>query len=161
MLEGALASPEFSINQAVNPARGTSYESRAISFEGGGDTAKRSPLDVLRPEQVLIDETVAVAADGHYSKEFELPSDRPVRIIAEGVQGTGNGFSVHCVEPHELSKLKARQQFRYLPDLGARKFQKFDHTSRLPAGRYVIVVTNTENWFFTMQVRIRIVINPK
>lgn len=127
----------------------------------GGDTARRSPLDVLRSEQVVVDETAAVSAGGRAIYRVTLPSDRPVRVIVEGVQSTANGFSVYCVGVEEVKKMTSGERFSYYPALTSQKVQKFDHTSRLPAGEHAVVVSNSENWFFTMQVRIRIVVDPK
>lgn len=139
----------------------TKSDRASSSNPEGGDTARRSPLDALRSEQVLVDETVAVGPGGHYVNRFVLPSSRPVRVIAEGVQATTSGFAIHCVDAHGLAKLKSGEKFECVTDLSTRKIQKFDHTSRLPKGEHIIVITNSENWFYTMQVRIRIILDPQ
>lgn len=127
----------------------------------GGDTARHSPLDALRDEQVFLDETVVVSAGGSQMRGFRLPSDRPVRVIAEGVRDTAKGFTVYCMTPADWKVMQSGKRFEYFTALSAPKIQKFDHTARLAAGEYCIVVSNTENMLNSMQVHLRIVIDPK
>lgn len=135
--------------------------SAASPQAGPVDTSSSRVTDMLRDEQVIVDETLAVDAGGHQMRGFSLPSDRKIRVVAEGVSHTAKGFSVNCVNPDQWEKLTAGKQFTCALGLSGEKVQAFDKIERLPAGDWGIVISNTENMLNTMQVRLRIIADPK
>lgn len=133
----------------------------AASPPAGVDTSTPHLTDLLRNEQVLVDETTAISAGGLHSYTFSLPSSRPVRVVVDGVRETAKGFDVRMVRPEELEKVQSGREFRHIPDLSGLKVQSMDKTARLSPGQWALVVSNTQNIMNTMQVRIRVIADPK
>jgi hypothetical protein len=122
-------------------------------------TQPGSLLHISSP-QVIFDEEIAVDAGGWQSRSFTLSSTQAIQVVAEGKTHTDNGFSLYVMAPSELQNFRQETAFRHIPDFEGLKVRSLSRTATLPAGTWVVVVANTENYLNTMAVKLRVVGDP-
>lgn len=115
----------------------------------------------VRTPQVVIDEEMAIDADGWQARGFSLPSPRPVQVTAQGIKHTDKGFRVFLMDSAQLKNFKEKNEFRHIPSFEGLKIRSYSHTGELPAGSWVAVVVNSENIINSMVVKLKIVVDPK
>lgn len=131
---------------------------RAFSPGGGGGGAVRR---ALRGQQVIADEQIVVPAGGAQMHGFEFPSARPLLVEVTGVADASKGFSVYLMNAGEWEKFRAGKEFRHLPAFQGLKVTSFRKVATVPAGKYGVVIQNSENILTSMTVRVRIVADPE
>jgi hypothetical protein len=122
---------------------------------------QRAAAAVLRGEQVLVDEEVAVSADGWQDRSISLASEREIAVVAEGRKHTDKGFNVYVIGDESFPAFQAKKEFRHVSAFQGLKTRSFGHTGRLPAGRWHVVVVNSENIMNTMVVHLKVTADPK
>jgi len=127
---------------------------------GLSDDPHKAPIDALRAPQVVVNETISIPASGHQGRGFSIPDSRAVKVEVVGVRDTAKGFSVNLISPDEWGNISNGREFTRLAAFHGLKVSGMNETTRLPAGRYMIVVSNTQNIFNSMEVSLKITIDP-
>jgi hypothetical protein len=109
---------------------------------------------------VIVDEELAVDADGWQSRGFNLPSAHPIQVSADGLKHADKGFTVYVMEADQLDKFRNGDTFQHIPSLQGLKVRSYRETATLPAGSWIVVVRNSENILNTMVVHLRVVVDP-
>jgi hypothetical protein len=123
--------------------------------------ASEGPRPLLAPSpQVIVDEELAVDADGWQARSFTLASAHPIQVSAEGRSHADKGFSVYVMTSGELDHFRNKETFRHIPTLEGLKVRSFKKTATLAPGSWTVVVFNSENILNTMVVRLRVVAAP-
>ena len=137
---------------------GISAKLGKLSGRGADGTA--SPADVMRSPQVVCDETLTIGSGGSQGRGFELPSARPVQVEITGIRDTAKGFSVFCIDPADFERFSAGQKVPVLAAFRGQQVSSMKETHRMAAGRYMIVVNNSQNILNSLQVKLRITVDP-
>ena len=122
--------------------------------------AETAEINIRQP-QVIFDEEMAIDAGGWQSRGFSLSAARPVQLSVQGVQHTDKGFRVYLMPADEVANYRARDEFRHMPGFQGLKVRRFSHTETLPAGRWAVLIANTENIFNGMIVSAKVTVDPK
>lgn len=125
-----------------------------------GMKAESSPLDALRHRQELCNERLSVPASGAQARSFSLSAGTAVEVEIVGVRDTAKGFTVYLMTPADWNQYAAGKPFEVYRDFQGRKVTTMKDTKRLPAGKYMLAVINSENIINSMEVDLRIVANP-
>lgn len=118
------------------------------------------PPAIVRRQEVVIDEEVAIPQGSAQSRTFTLRAPRSVRVSAEGRKHSDKGFSLYVIPENQWEAFKLGGQFQQLDAFHGLKVRQISRTSAVPAGRWTVVVHNSENMMRTAIVRVRVVIDP-
>jgi hypothetical protein len=132
---------------------------------GAAGFATAIGLDRLRSAlatpQVLVDEDVAVNANGWHVRGLTLTEPHSIQVVAEGKAHADRGFSVHVMSASEFDdKFLKKKPFHALPSFEEIKVKSFAHTETLPTGTWDVVVQNSEGGSGTMTMHLKIVSDP-
>lgn len=132
-----------------------------VAADVGPQSDTTHPSDIVRNPQVVADETVVIGAGGHKMWQFTLPSARPVKVEIKGLRDTAKGFSVNCIPPSQWDNLSSGREFRALNAFTASgAVSSLNETHRMPAGTYAIAISNTQNFMFSIEVKVTITVDP-
>jgi hypothetical protein len=136
---------------------------RGLISTGGPST----PIDpgnlvakVVVPRSVAVNEEMVVPAHEYQVRPFNVPATVPVQLTVQGEEDSKNGFRVFVTDAANCAAFAKTKQGRYYPPFYGLKVRSFAQTSPLPTGSYCAIVQNSENLFFSMTVRVQVVINP-
>jgi hypothetical protein len=129
------------------------------SYDSGSPSTPLGSL--LSSPQVIVDEQVAVDADGWQARSFSLSSPHPIQVVAEGRNHADKGFSLYVMASSEFPSFAQHTAFRHIPAFEGLKVRALTKTETLPAGEWTVVVANTENILNTMVVQLRVVSDPR
>lgn len=132
---------------------------RALS-SGTGPVAGAAAVVLRGGPEIVADEEFTVDAGGSQMRGFGLPGPRPVKVEVLGRRDTDKGFSVYMIDQSEWDAFKAGRKFEQYPTFEGLKVRSMTKTASMPAGRYAVVVRNSENMFNSMSVHLKITVDP-
>jgi hypothetical protein len=104
----------------------------------------------------LCNDDWVIPSKGVHPLSFESSRDSVMHAEVTGVKGTAKGFTVRLVPEAEYSNCINGGPCNAVPGFTGTKVGSFDHTERLPVGRWIFYVANTENILFSMTVHVHV-----
>jgi hypothetical protein len=142
------------------PGFSGSSETRQVGPVGRRPDIGERAAEAFRGPQVIVDEEVAVGADGWQARSFTVPSSRRVQVAAEGRTHTDKGFTVFVIPASDVEALRKGESVNHLQSFHCLKVRSCNNVGVVPSGSWTVVVKNSENIFNTMVVKLRVVADP-